>query len=320
VLFRSNQPVQHICNPYTYSRNGDKVELTITEQNSGFTHYFAQFQSAIDTGYPEMQKVQGEFFIPKSVSKPPLAILVHGMGDYSVIPCRWLAGSLLKKGVACFIPYLGIHSRRIPESMKERMPYLTPDEWFDIYRTSVTNIRQVVDFAATRDEVDSRRIVTMGISFGGFVSSIAMALDDRIKAGVLIVSGGNQNKMSWLSKDSGYRDKFPRSEEEHDNVLNCYSEYLRQVSEKGFENVAADNNSFLTDPMTFAENLKGRPVFMINALNDKYIPHEAVIDFWKAMGEPPIRWVSSGHTSLWLHYPSVRSDIFNFLRTNGFIS
>ena len=307
-------------NPYVYPRSDQKAELTLRKQNSRFLHYLVQWKSALDTGYPETDIVQGEFFLPRTGQKPPLAILVHGLGDYSVTPCKLLAASLLKKGFASFVPYLIIHSKRIPESMRERMPYLTPDEWFKTYQVSVVDILQIVDWVYTREELDSQRIVTMGISFGGGVSSIAMGIDNRIKAGVFIVSGGNQNKMSWLSKDSSYREKYPRSEEEHLKIQHSYSEYLEKVSEHGFENVSTENNSFLTDPMTFAGKLKGRPIFMINALQDKYFPKEAVIDFWQALGEPPIRWIDSGHSSLWLHYPSIRRDIVDFLESNSIIS
>jgi esterase/lipase len=257
--------------------------------------------------------------MPKAGHNVPLAILVHGMGDYSVIPCRLLARTLLKQGIACFIPYLIIHSKRIPSSIKMHMPNLTPDEWFKIYQVSVVDIRQAVDWACSKEELDNQKIVAIGISFGGFVSAIVMGIDKRIKAGIFIVSGGNSNKISWLSKDEEYRKRYPRSEAEYIEIQRSYSEYLKEVSEKGFDNITADNQSFLTDPLTFANDLKGRPIQMINALYDKYIPKEAVTDFWQACGEPPIKWINSGHSSIWLHYPSVRKTTTDFLKSNGTI-
>ena len=121
--------------------------------------------------------------------------------------------------------------------------------------------------------------------------------------------------MSWISVDCGYRERYPRSEAEHHEIQRSYFEYLGKVAEFGFENVPSENGSFQTDPMTFAGELKGRPIFMINALRDKYIPEEAVIEFWQALGEPRIRWIPSGHAGVWLHYPSIRDDITDFLRS-----
>ena len=102
-------------------------------------------------------------------------------------------------------------------------------------------------------------------------------------------------------------------------MQDSYFEYLDKVSEKGFENVPTDNMSFLTDPLTFASELRGRPILMINALSDKYIPKEAATDLWQACGHPQIKWISAGHTSIWLHYFAIRKTILAFLKSSGII-
>jgi len=306
-------------NPYSYENNIQEVKLLLKKDTSKLLHYSVQFRSAIDTCYPENSIVKGEFYLPKIEHKAPLAILVHGIGDYSLIPCKLLARSLLKQGVACFIPYLTIHSKRIPAAMREHLPYLTPDQWFQSYQISVVDIRQVLDWAYTRIELDTEQVVAVGISFGGFVSAIAMGIDKRIKAGVFIVTGGNSNKISWLSKNSQYRKRYQRNEDEHLEIQRSYAKYLKNISEKGFENVTADNQSFLTDPLTFASDLKGRPIKMINALYDKYIPREAVIDLWQACGQPSIKWILAGHASIWLWYPTILRSITDFLKSCGII-
>jgi cephalosporin-C deacetylase-like acetyl esterase len=307
-------------NPYSYEKVISGVELRLKKDTPELFHYEIQFHSALNTGYPENSTVKGEYYQPKEEKKVPLSILVHGMGDHSVIPCKLLARSLLKQGIACFIPYLTIHSKRIPEEMRAHMPYLSPDEWFQCYRTSVVDIRQIVDWANTRTELNAGQVTLLGISFGGFVSAIAMGIDERIKAGIFVVTGGNSNRMSWLSRASQYRKRYPRTEAEHLEIQNSYGRYLEDVSEKGFENVTPVNQSFLTDPLTFASFIKGRPVLMINAKWDKYIPKETVTEFWLACGQPPIKWIPSGHTSMWLWYPGIRHSIMAFLSSSLDIS
>jgi len=306
-------------NPYSYEKSIQEVELCLNKDTPELLHYSIQFQSAIDTGYPENSLVMGEFYQPKLEHKAPLAILIHGVGDYSIIPCKLLARSFLKQGIACFIPYLTIHSRRIPAAMRANLPSLTPEQWFQTYRVSVVDIRQVLDWACTREELDTQRIFAIGISFGGFVSAIAMGIDKRIKAGIFIVTGGNSNKISWLSKDNQYRKRYQRTEDEHLEIQRKYAKYLEDVSEKGFENVTTDNMSFLTDTLTFASDLKGKPIQMINALYDKYIPREAVIDLWQACGQPKIKWIRSGHAGIWLWYPTICKTITAFLKSCSMI-
>ena len=134
-------------NPYDYENGVLDVKSHLKEDTPKLLHYEIQFRSALDTGYSENSVVKGEYYWPKVVRKTPLAILVHGMGDHSIIPCRLLARSLLKQGVASFIPYLTIHSRRIPKDIRDHLPYLTPNEWFQIYQISVVDIRQIIDWA-----------------------------------------------------------------------------------------------------------------------------------------------------------------------------
>jgi esterase/lipase len=303
-------------NPYSYDNSISEVKLLLKKDTPKLLHYTVRFQSALNTGYSENSIVEGEYYQPRVEHKIPLAILVHGMGDYSVIPCKLLARSLLKQGGACFIPYLTIHSKRIPEAMRAHLPYLNPDEWFQCYRVSVVDIRQIVDWAYSRTELDAQQVATLGISFGGFVSAIAMGIDRRIKIGVFIVAAGNSNKISWLSKDSQYHKRYPRTESEYLEIQSSYTRYLDDVSEKGFENVAPANQSFLTDPLTFAGYLKGRPILMINARRDKYIPRETVIELWKACGQPAIKWIPSGHISIWLWYHAIRRSITAFLKSS----
>jgi cephalosporin-C deacetylase-like acetyl esterase len=306
-------------NPYYYKKSTQEPELQIKRYTSKSLHYSVKFRNAINTGHPENGMIKGEFYLPKIERKIPLAILVHGMGDYSVIPCKLIARSLLRQGIACFIPYLTTHSKRIPADMRVNLPYLTPDQWFQSYRISVVDIRQVLDWAYSRTELDIDQVVIVGISFGGFVSAIAMGIDKRIKAGIFITTGGNSNKISWLSKDNQYRKRYKRTEDEHLKIQRSYAKYLNEISEKGFESITADDQSFLTDPLTFANDLKGRPILMINALYDKYIPKEAVTELWQACGQPSIKWIPSGHASIWLWYPTIRRRIMTFLESYGFI-
>ena len=305
----------YIYGTYIYGNSTPDVRLCLKKDDSNRLHYDVEFQSALDTGHSENSIVKGEYYWPKAEKKTPLTILVHGMGDHSVIPCKLLTRALLEQGVACFILYLTVHSRRMPKAMHDHLAYLSPEEWFQCYRISVIDIRQVVDWAYNRNELDATQIVTLGISFGGFISAIAMGIDARIKAGVFITTGGNSSKMNWLSKAGIYRRGYQQTEADYLNTQSRYADYLSEVSARGFENIVPARESFLTDPLTFASYLKGRPIMMINASWDKYIPKETVIEFWRACGQPIIKWLPSGHTSLWLWYPLIRRYIISFLKS-----
>ncbi len=302
-------------NPYSYPGGEANFGLHLREETSRFLRYAVDFPSAHPTRYEETNTVWGEYFQPRGVDRAPLAILVHGWGDRSVIPCKLLARALVKRGIACYILYLVFHSSRMPKGMRNRLPTLSSEEWFEGYRISVINIRQVVDWAGSRAEIDREHIAVVGISLGGLISAIAMGIDRRIAAGVFVIAGGNSEEITWKSKSAAIRKQRTCTEAECHDIYSHYPQYLAEVAEKGYENVTPVKECFLTDAMTFASYLRKRPILMINALWDEAIPRQATLDFWEACGKPAIVWFPAGHAGIWLWYPFISRKIGGFLRS-----
>ena len=295
-------------NPYRYTDLKPEFDLQLNHTTKDWSRYTVKFPIARPTRYEENNIAYGDYYRPNRGSKWPLAILVHGWGDRSVIPFKLLARDLTKRGIACFILYLIFHQKRMPPSVIERLPNLTPEEWFEGYQTSVIDIRQVVDWAGRNKDIDKRRIAVIGISLGGIVSTITLGVDKRISAGVLIVAGGNYQSPTWLKMTEP-----GKTEEEYLRSQNLYQQYLDEVKQKGVDKVVPSHKSYLTDPVTFAVNLDSRPVLMLNAKWDERIPKQSTIDLWNASGKPQIKWYPATHSSIWLLYPSLLNQIVNFL-------
>jgi esterase/lipase len=235
------------------------------------------------------------------------------MGARSLYPCRLIARTLAKKGIASFILYLVFHKLRASEVIQKKYPNLSAEEWFESYQVSVTDIRQVIDWSSCRPEIIKDKIALVGISFGGMISTIAMGLDTRIKAGVMIVSGGNSEKITRYSLL--LRWQYKHNEEEFRHNQHSYAQYLSEVGEKGFENVKALKTSYLTDPMTFSGIIRDRPVLMLNAFWDEMIPRVATLELWKSFGRPSLTWYPATHASIWLWYPLMGRRIYEFVES-----
>ena len=298
-------------NPYTYPEMEPRFNLNLKETARNWLCYEVDFPVAQPTQHEENNTGRGEYYYPRQGHNGSLAIFVHGWGDRSTIPCRLLAKTLVKKGTACFILYLVFHSSRMPETMRNKLPNLTPEEWFQGYQTSVIDVRQVTDWAVSMPEINRKRIAVIGISLGGCIAAISMGVDERLSTGIFIVTGGNYENPVWLKKK---RDSS--QEAEYNEAQNRYADYLAEVAEKGFEKVTPLKKSYLTDPMTFASYLRERPVMMLNSLWDEIIPRQATLDFWEACAKPDIRWFPATHASIWLLYPLVRKQIVDFLSSS----
>ncbi len=297
-------------NPYSYTTIEPDFDIQSNRTTGSWFRYAVRFPVAKPTRYEENNIAYGDYYQPRKGSKWPLAILVHGWGDRSVIPCKMLARDLARKGIASFIIYLLFHPRRMPSSVIARLPNLTPEEWFEGYQTSVIDIRQILDWAGRNKEIDKRRIAVIGISLGGIISTISLGVDERIGAGVIIVAGGNYQSPTWLK-----RTEPGRTEAEYIQSQELYNRYLLEVKEKGVAEVTPAKKSYLTDPVTFAVNLNRRPLLMLNAKWDERIPKQSTLDLWNACGKPQIKWYPATHSSIWLFYPMLLKQIVNFLNS-----
>lgn len=306
-------------NPYDYSRTKSDFNLQLKETKPEWFCYKVSFASAYPIQYQESNTVWGEYSIPRSGDHFPFAIILHALGDKSLIPCRMLATHLAEMGIASFVLYLIFHSCRIPKSMRGRFMPVTASEWLEAYQISVIDVRQVLDWAYEREKIDNQRIAIIGMSLGGMVSAVAMGVDKRITAGAFLVTGGNLEEITWNGQTRITRRvrNDPRccTQEECHYVYNQYPQYLADIAEKGFENVAPAKECFLFDPMTFACYLRERPILMINALRDRAIPRRSTLDFWEACGKPPIIWLPSTHITSFFCYPFISRKITTFLQS-----
>jgi predicted esterase len=294
--------------PFSYPPVSPRFNLQLKEKDNKWLHYAVDFPVARPTKYKEYNTAFGEYYQPINGNNLPLAILVHGMGNRSTLPCRLLAKDLAKIGIASFILYLVFHSCRMPKAIKSRFPKITPEEWFEGYQTSVVDVRQIVDWASSNGQINKEQIAVIGISLGGMISAISMGIDKRIRAGVITISGGNYESPAWLRRTCP-----DWTEVEYAEAQKAYKRYLAEVAEKGFQNVEPPKKTYLTDPMTFANYLRQRPLLMINATLDERIPKQATLDLWEASGKPEIKWLPGTHSSVWLLYPRIRREIINFL-------
>jgi predicted esterase len=297
-------------NPYEYTPDGSVFNLKQIEDRPRWRRYELSFRPASADPRIGGNIARAEYYQPRQASPAPLVIVAHGMGDTSLIPARMLARSLSKHGWASLVPYLTAHSSRTPQVNEPKT--LTPDDWFELYRTSAIEIRQMLDWASGRVGIDNRRIAIAGISFGGFVSSIAMAIDERIQAGILIVSGGNALKINQLS--ATMRRHYPGPPADYERLENEYQAYLNEVSRQGLWAVTPPWRNFLIDPLTFAPLLQNRSLLMINALWDSYIPRQVASQMRRASGARSMMWLPAGHLTIWLFYPLFARRIRDFLK------
>ena len=179
---------------------------------------------------------------------------------------------------------------------------LLPDEGFEqieeYLRTSVIRLRLALDWAQTRKEIDPERIGTLGLSLGGVLNAVLAGLDNRPKAHVIALAGGNLADVICYTHDrqiKRYRQQFMKR---NHLTLEELRWHLRQVIK--------------TDPMYFAHYVGPKNVLFFIAWFDRIIGRKYSRKLAKALGNPERYYFPLGHHSSVLMLPFVRVGAFRF--------
>jgi len=204
-------------------------------------------------GYPTFDEVDGKpRVIPAFYYKPagegpfPVVIDIHGGPEAQRRPffrpmTQYIVNEL---GMAYISP-------NVRGSDGYGKSYLQLDNGFK-REDSVKDIGALLDWIATRDDLDSDRVVVSGGSYGGYMVLAAMVhYSDRLRAGIDVV--GISNFVTFLTNTQPYRQDMRRAEygDERDPEMN---EFLVEIS-----------------PLTDADKIT-KPIFIVQGQNDPRVP------------------------------------------------
>ncbi len=211
------------------------------------------------------QRVPALLALPKDLAAPAPVVLVQHGGNRSKDE-RLVATAMVRFAKAGFAslaidaPDHGERASSAPvasDADRRRLPYRQRDNRVQ----NVIDLRRGIDYLETRPEVDASRLGFWGISMGASLGVQLLAVDARPRVACLLLGGG------------GYR-RAPAG------LDPAEAELLRQV----------------IDPLPFAGDIGGRPVLMLNGLEDESVPRGASEALHDALAGPKeVRWFQTGH-------------------------
>ena len=256
-------------------------QLTHRLEASGVEVYAVRFPSAVASPHPCNNTVHAELFLPTAATgKLPAAVvldILDGRGTVSRSEALWLASHGIV-ALAMVQPYYG---PRRPTEGKVRM--LSADVAASVgnVRQAVLDGRRAVAVLAARPEVDAGKLGVVGTSLGSFVGGLLAAAEPKVRTACLLLGGG------------GLVDAFS----EHPLAAPVVAG-LRMV---GLGLDPLRRQIAPVDPLTYADRLKAKRLFLVAASRDDVVPPAAMRTLWKATGEPPILWLDSTHVGAAAH-------------------
>jgi dienelactone hydrolase len=83
------------------------------------------------------------------------------------------------------------------------------DSWKQTYENIITDVHVACDYIDTREDLNSEEIAYYGVSWGGGIAPYILALEDRIKVGILALFGLSSFE-KYMFKEFDQVDYLPR--------------------------------------------------------------------------------------------------------------
>jgi cephalosporin-C deacetylase-like acetyl esterase len=161
---------------------------------------------------------------------------------------------------------------------------------YQLYRLTVIDMRRGLDYLASRKICDPKRTGYEGYSMGGFMGSMLIGADTRIKAGVFYVSGADWRKI-FSASDVYFGGRIT-------------GKRLAQAVKKMAP----------LDPLYWIPRAKGRAVFMANGRLDERTPFASALALHNAAKQPKqVVIYNGGHDIEEEFRPRVFGGSFTFL-------
>jgi len=236
--------------------------------------------------------------VPTQSGKTPVVLFLHGLGGSKSDATTVVAPLLCQMGVAIVSIDAQYHGDRKVEGKDVFSGDI--ETMIGAFRQTIVDNRRAVDYIASRDDLDSDRVVLVGASMGGIMGSIVAALDERIKGAALIVGGGD---LVGLFEGS---------------QIDAAAQLRQQLVDlEPYRGALA-----FIEPTNFAAHIAPRPLHMINGRDDKIVIASSGQALFEAAREPKqIAWYEGG--AMDGHMPPIGlliRELRGFMQAQGLIA
>jgi len=155
------------------------------------------------------------------------------------------------------------------------------------FRNAVINIRRMVDWAETVDEIDAARIGVVGFSIGASVANVAMGVDARIAAGAFVLPSTKLHEILAYGHVPRWQASIDRVRENLTLTPGAFAQKVEPILRS-------------IDPIHFSKSIDPTRVLLIEAAQDSYVPALARKLHWEALGRPRTIRIDYDHKTAFL--------------------
>ena len=258
----------------------------VTEQTANYVLKRVHLKPSAE-GTNTDRRIDLDFYELRGKEKPPVVlVLPMSGGGYSIE--RHFASYFANRGYAAVI----VHRDKIPKE-QQLIENLNP-----MIRRMVLDHKRVIDWLETLPDVDAGRVGIFGISMGGIKGAMLAPLDNRIRAAIIGLAGGDLPYILTYSTEPGLTKKREEFLKEHGLTPEQAETELRKLITR--------------DPLIYAPYIDPEKVLLVLARYDTVVPIAKGLELKEKMGNPETIMLPSGHYTAVLSIPYIKSQSFDF--------
>jgi hypothetical protein len=275
-----------IAREYEYPRCSDcEVKMSLTAERSSYTISHVQLQ-AVRKVHGTNRWIDVDYYLPTTTNRVPVIMVLPMLGG----------GYELEKHFANYFASHGYAAAIVRRDRRQKQ--MKVEELDVLMRQMVIDHRQVVDWFETRAELDSARLGIFGVSMGGIKGAILIALESRIKAAALGLTGGDLPFIISHTTEAGLVKRREQELKERNMTIEESEQQLRDI--------------ITCDPITYAGYVDPRKVMLVLANNDTVVPIRKGIELKEKMSNPETIFIPGGHYTAILAIPYIKSQSMAF--------
>jgi dienelactone hydrolase len=242
--------------------------------------YRVRFPSPVVSPTPENNTVHAEYYRPAGDGPFPGVIVLDITGGNQALS-RHISAYLASQGVAGLFVQMAYYGPRRPPGSKLRLMSTNIPHTVAAVTQTVLDLRVATAWMESRPELDPKRLGITGTSLGSFLSALTGSMEPRLGRVCVLLGGG------------GFVDGYA----EHPLA----KPWVSLLTAFGASKATMKKVIAPIDPLTYAENLKGRKLLILAASKDEVVPPTMARMLWEASGKQAIRWYDAGHYTAALH-------------------
>ena len=201
-----------------------------------------------------------------------------------------LATSMAERG------YAVAWSERVASALK---PGQRGHELEQLFRRTITHNRMILEWVRGRPDIDPERQGCIGLSMGGMIGAVLLAVEPELRGGALCLAGGDLGGIMLASAEPRARN-WRRWRHEADGA---YGEELRRELRE----------LLVSDPALIGPYVETERVLLVGgALDDVVPPHHQDL-LWESFGRPERHVLPLGHYTAVLAFDSMVDSVDGFL-------